>query len=479
MSEQSLKQKTKKGLYWQFLNQFSNYGIQFIIGIFMARLLTPEDYGITALPAVFISIASIFIDCGFGGAIIRKPDLKEEDISTAFYYSACVGAICYVLLFFSAPYIASFYDVPILDNIIKVTSLTFLIAPLNTPQGIILNRKLDFKTPTKIGVISKIIMGICGIVLAYTGYGVWAIVLSNLISSIINLILTWYVVRWYPKTGWSKESFSYLWNYGNKMLASFLFSRIYDNIVPIFIGKYYSPAALGEYNRAQNYASLPSSQATGVLQTVTFPVLSKIQNDDKLLRDSYRRILKLSVFVVFPIMMLLSAIARPLIILMITDKWEGCILLLQLICFSLMWYPVHAINLNLLQVKGRTDYFLKLEVIKRIFGIAVLCVTLPISLVAMVLGGWVSSAFSLIVNTYYTGKILKLGFVEQLHDYMPSLLLSLFMYGCVCTVNIFVEGNLLQIIIGGIVGTLVYIGGSLLFKFSELEDLKYFINIKK
>ena len=445
----------------------------------MARLLSPEDYGITALPAVFIAVAGIFIDCGFGSAMIRKPKLKEEDISTAFYYSLIVGLLFYALLFVTAPWIADFYNVPILKSIIRVTALSFIIAPLNTPQGIILNRKLDFKTPTKIGVVCKIAMGICGITLAYTGYGVWAIVLSNLLSSILSLILTWWFVRWYPKTGWSKESFLYLWNYGNKLLMSYLIGRLYDNIVPVFVGKYYSPAALGEYNRAQNYSSLLSSQATGVLQTVTFPVLSKIQDDEIRLRDNYRRILKLSAFVVFPLMLMLSAIARPLVLFMITDKWEGCVLFLQLLCFSMMWYPIHAINLNLLQVKGRTDYFLRLEIIKKAWGVIILLITLPISIVAVILGGWISSILSLIANTYYTGKLIKLGFLEQMRDYLPAFVLSLLMFGVIHLVNSYINGHFLQIVTGIILGAIFYIGVACIFKFSELSDLKYLISLRK
>ena len=227
MQNAELKKKTKKGIYWTTFNQFADYGIQFIIGIVMARLLSPEDYGITALPAVFMSIAGLLVDSGFASAMVRKPELTEKDISTSFYYNIGVGALCYCILFFSSPWIANFYDVPVLEDLMKVTSLTFLIGPFNTPQKILLNRRLDFKTPTKINIVCKIAMGVSGIWLAYSGYGVWALVLSGLLSSVVNLILNWCVVRWMPKAGWSKESFHYLFGYGSKLLITFLIDKIY------------------------------------------------------------------------------------------------------------------------------------------------------------------------------------------------------------------------------------------------------------
>ena len=320
MKDNNLKRKTVKGLYWTSLSKFSDYGIQFVIGIVMARLLSPDDYGIAALPAVFISVAGVFIDSGFANAMIRKPELKEKDLSTAFYYSIFVGIVCYLIIYFSSPFIASFYNTPVLENLMRVTALNFLIGPLSTPQYILLKRNLDFKTPTIISFVSKIIMGLVGIIIAYSGYGVWALILSNLVSSVLNLILCWSVVKWKPQTGWSSESFQYLWNYGNKLLASSLIDKLYTNIIPIFVGKFYSTLELGIYNRAAHYASLPSQQITGVVQSVTFPVLSKLQNDDDALERNYRRMIRTTAFILFPIMLLLSALARPIIIVLINKK---------------------------------------------------------------------------------------------------------------------------------------------------------------
>lgn len=477
-SKNNLKQQTKKGLYWSFFNQFANYGMQFCVGIVMARLLSPSDYGITALPGVFLAIAAVFQDSGMAGALIRKPEIEEKDYSTLFLYSIGVGTFMYAVLFLISPYIAAYFNTPILTSLIRVTALTFLWGPISTVQYVILKRKLDFKTPTKISIITKAFSAIVGITMAYMGYGLWALVISGVFSSFFGLIVIVWVVKWYPRTGWSRESFNYLWGYGNKMLASSLLDTAYNNITPVFVAKYYSPADLGVYNRSQNYAIMPSQNITGVIQNVTFPVLSKMQDNDEYLARNYRRMLKTTAFIVFPLMMILAGLARPLIITMITAKWEACIILLQLLCFSLMWYPIHSINLNLLQVKGRTDLFFRLEVIKKIIGLSILVVTLPLGLVVFCIGGIISSLVCLAVNTYYTGKLINVGYLKQMRDLFPTLFLSLVLFVVILALNQFISNYLLQILVGGTVGSLVYLGGAYLFKFDELNDMKYMLKRK-
>lgn len=479
MPQENLKYKTKKGIYWTFVEQFCNYGLQFIVGIIMARLLSPSDYGITALPAVFIVVAEVFINGGFGTAMVRKPELTEKDISTAFIYSISVGLLCYLILYLSAPYIAIFYNTPVLTPLIRVTALSFLWGPLVTPQTIILQRRLDFKTPARITIITKIIGAIIGICLAYMGYGLWSLVIMNVVSSFLSFVQTWFAVKWIPKKKWSRDSFNYLWGYGNKLILSSLLEKIYQNIIPIVLGKYFSTYDLGLYSRAKGYASLPAVQGTSIVQRVVFPTLSKQQDDIKALERNYRKMLKVTAFVIFPVMVLLSALARPLIIVMLTEKWEECVVLLQIICFSSLWYPIHVINLTLLQVKGRSDLFLKLEVIKKIIGICAIVLTLPFGLVVFCAAQIVNSIISLIINTRYTGKILSIGFIEQMKDLLPTLSLSMLCFVIISIINVFIESNYLQIVVGIIIGTCIYVGGALIFKFSELSDVKYMINFKK
>ncbi len=477
--ENTLKQQTKRGLYWSFFNQFANYGMQFCVGIVMARLLSPSDYGITALPAVFMAVAGIFQNGGLYPALVRKKDLNEEDLSTSFIYSIVVGVVLYVVLFFSAPWIADFYNTQVLVPLIRVTALGFLWGPLGTPQNVILNRRLDFKTPAKISIATKIAGGCVGIAMAYMGYGLWALVVSGLLASLLGLMLTWIVVRWLPTTGWSRSSFKYLWGFGNKLMASGLLDTLYSNIVPVFIGKYYSPADLGVYNRARGYAAMPSQNITGVIQGVTFPVLSKMQDDKERLAYNYRKMLKTTAFIIFPIMLMLSALARPLVITLVTVKWEACIILLQIICFTMMWYPIHALNLNLLQVKGRSDLFLRLEIIKKVIGLCIMACTLPQGIIVFCYGTFVSSMIALAINTYYTGKIIGIGYLRQMGDLLPIFVLSMVMFAAIHVANTFISTLWLQIICGATVGFIVYIGGAYLFRFCELEEVKYMLNKNK
>lgn len=476
--EDNLKGKTKKGLYWSFFNQFSNYGMNFIVGIVMARLLSPSDFGITALPAVFMAIASTIQDGGLANALIRKKEVTNKDLSTTFYYSICLGVVLYLTLFLSAPLIADFYHTPILVSLIRVTAIGFLFSPLITPQNILLRRRLDFKTLTKISLVTRVFGATVGIVMAYVGYGVWSLVISNLLAGMFALLIAWLVVRWLPKYGWSKESFKYLWGYGNKIMFSAIIENLYSNIAPVFIGKYYSPAQLGIYNRAQGYASMPSQNITGAINNVSFPVLSKMQDDTEKLAYNYRRMLRLSAFVIFPIMLMLSALARPLVITMITEKWEHSIIFLQIMCFSMMWYPIHAINLNLLMVKGRSDLFFRLEIIKKITGISILLITLPMGLVPFCYGGIFSSMVALIINTYYTGKLIHIGYIKQMKDLLPIFSLSMFVWIVIHISNYFISNYIVQLIVGGSVGLIVYLGFAFLFKFDELNDVKYLLKRK-
>lgn len=475
---ETLKQQTKKGLYWTFFNQFANYGMNFCVGIVMARLLSPSDYGITALPAVFMAVAGILQSGGLSDALVRKTDFREEDLSTSFYYSIAVGIVMYLALFFSAPWIADFYDTPVLVPLLRVTALSFLWGPLNSAQNVILKRRLDFKTPTKISLTTRVFSACVGIVLAYMGYGLWALVISGVLSSLLTVILNWFAVRWVPHTGWSDTSFKYLWGYGNKIMLSWGLSALYDNITPIFVAKFYSPADLGVYNRAQGYAAMPSQQVNGVIQGVTFPVLSKMQNDNEALARNYRRMLRTTAFIVFPLMMMLSALARPLVLTLITAKWEACIILLQIICFSMMWYPIHSINLNLLMVKGRSDLFLRLEIIKKVIGVCILTITLPQGLIVFCYGTIVSSMISLIINTYYTGKLIQVGYWHQIKDLLPTLALSFLLLGSIHLITYFISNLYLQIVCGGITGGIVYLGGAIFFKFEELNDVKYMLKRK-
>ena len=475
MSE-SLKQATTKGLFWSSVERFSNQGVQFVFSIILARLLSPSDFGIIAMITIFFAVAQSFVDSGFSNALVRKTDRREEDLSTCFYFNIAVGLAAYIVLFLIAPFVATFYNQPILSPIIRITGLGVVLNSLCVVQQALFTIKIDFKSQAKVTLSATLISGIVGVIFAYRGYGVWALVWQGVASSIVRMGLLWLMSKWYPKTGFSKSSFDYLFGYGSKLLASGLLDTIYNNIYPIVIGKFYTSAQLGNYSRALSFAQLPSSNITSILQRVTFPVLSTIQDDMPRLQTNYRRLLKLSAFIVFPLMMGLAAVTFPLIRIVLTPKWEGCSFYLQIICFALMWYPIHAINLNLLQVKGRSDLFLRLEVIKKIVGVCIMCITIPLGITALCVGMVVSSFIALFINTFYTGKLMDIGYLKQMRDLLPVLINSLLMGGVVFISIQFITNDVLKLIVGGIIGVLFYILSSYIFTRAELAELKILLS---
>ena len=476
MPIESLKTQTKRGLFWNAFDTFSNTGMQFVVGIVMARLLTPEDYGITALPAVFLAIASTFIDGSFGLALIRKPEVTEKDLSTSFFYSLAMGLFMYLCLFVGAPFIAVFYNTPVLTPLIRITALTFLWGPLATPQSVILRRNLNFKIPARISLVSNLVASVVGISTALMGFGLWALVASYVTSSLMNIIQTWLAVRWLPKTGWSQESFHYLWGFGNKMIGTDILNTLESNIAPVIIGKYFSPFQLGLYNRAQGFSILPVQQLNTVLKTVSFPVLSKLQGDKDLLAVHYRKMIRTSCFVSFPLMMLLAALAKPLILLLLTDKWESCIFLLQILCFSTMWGPMSSLNLNVLQVMGRTDLYFNLELKKKIVCISFMLFSLPFGLEWFCLCTVFSQLFCVYVNVRSANKVLPLGIVAQYMDVLHSFLLALLMFAITYSLTLLFDSSWMLLLGGGIIGLSLYLGLSFIFKFQEIDEIKSLLN---
>lgn len=473
---ESLKQKTKSGLLWSSIERFSNQGVQFLFSIILARLLAPEDYGIVAMVVIFFAIAQTFVDSGFSNAIVRKKDRTESDLSTCFYFNIFVGLGFYILLFLCSPFIADFYDQPILSPIVKISGLTVLINSLCIVQQAQFTIRIDFKTQAKVTLTSTVISGILGILLAYLGYGVWALVWQGVIGSFIRMLLLWLFSKWRPRESFSKDSFHYLFGYGSKLLASGLLDTTYNNIYPIVIGKFYSPAQLGNFSRAQGWASLPSSNITYILQRVTFPVLTEIQDDDERLATNYRKLLRLSAFVVFPLMMLLAAVASPLVRVVITAKWDACVPYLQIICFSMMWYPIHAINLNLLQVKGRSDLFLRLEIIKKVIGVAVMCVTIPLGVTAMCFGMVFTSINALFINTYYTGKLIKVGYLTQMRDLLPIIFISLLVGACAYASTWLFSTEWIKLFVAVVIGGIIFL---VLSKFFAKDEYIEVMNVIK
>lgn len=467
----SLKQKAAKGILWSTIERFSVQGVQFLIMIVMARLLTPHDYGLIGMLAIFIAVAQSLIDSGFSQALIRKQNRTEVDNNTVFYFNIVVSALLYLILYISAPFVADFYNTPQLCLVMRVVCLGIIFNSLAVVQRALLTIRIDFKTQAKAALTAAVISGIVGITMAYHGFGVWSLVTQQLLNLGMNTSLLWLLSKWRPRLLYSWQSFHELFAFGSKLLASGLLDTIYRNIYPIVIGKLFSASSLGHYTRAHQFSDFPSSNLTGIIQRVTYPVLCEIQNDDARLAGIYRRFLKLSAFVIFPLMVGLSSVAQPFVDIILGRQWNFCGQLLQIICFSMMWYPIHSINLNLLQVKGRSDLFLRLEIIKKILGVSVLCVTAPFGLVVMCYGQIFNSLVALAINTYYTGKLINVGFFRQMRDLCPTLALCLAMFALILSLNSFFTSDAAQLCVGVAIGVTFYSLASYAFKFSELKEL--------
>ena len=475
----SLKQKAAKGVLWSTVERFSVQGVQFLIMIVMARLLTPHDYGLIGMLAIFIAVAQSLIDSGFSQALIRKQDRTEADNNTVFYFNIVVSTLLYLILYASAPFVADFYNTPQLCPVMRVVCLSIIFNSLAVVQRALMTIRIDFKTQAKAALTAAVTSGAVGITMAYHGFGVWSLVTQQLLNLGINTGLLWLLSKWRPRLIYSWQSFHELFAFGSKLLASGLLDTIYRNIYPIVIGKLFSASSLGHYTRAHQFSEFPSSNLTGIIQRVTYPVLCEIQNDDARLASIYRRFLKLSAFIIFPLMVGLSSVAKPFVNIVLGPQWSFCGQLLQILCFGMMWYPIHSVNINLLQVKGRSDLFLKLEIIKKILGISVLCITAPFGLIVMCYGLIFNSLVALAINTYYTGKLINVGFIRQMCDLLPTIALCLVMFALILIVNSFITGDIIKLCAGIVIGVIFYTFTSRLFKFSELTELTNLLKVRR
>lgn len=425
MSSTGIRKQTMQGLKWSGLEQFSTQIITFILGVILARLLTPSDYGIIGVLAVFMAISQTFIDGGFTQALIRKADLNDQDCSTVFYFNVVISSICYIVLFLCAGLIADFFQMPILNLVVKVYCVTLLIGAIEAVQISRLTINLDFKRLAKVNIISSIISAIIGIFLAYYGLGVWALVWQSVVARIIHAALVWRAAKWTPILLFSKESFKELFNFGSKLLVGGLLWQLYANLIPIIIAKFYSAKELGFYNRGISLAQLPSNTIMGVLEKVTFPILAKIKDDTQHLIEIYRKYIKSSSMAIMFALILLAALAKPIVIILLTEKWLPSIIFLQIFIFAEMFDHVQKLNLNLLKVTGRSDYVLKLEVYKRTISVLIILASTYWGVIGVCASRVVIAQVSLIFNTYYTGKLFGLGYLTQFKDFMPYALFSI------------------------------------------------------
>ena len=415
----SLKTQALQGTFWSAVEKFSLLGVQFVLQIVLARLLSPTDYGIVGILAVFLAIARTFIDCGFTSALIQNQERTEKDFSTAFYFNVIIALTFYLILFITAPYIARFYKMPILVPITRVIALSLPIGALAAINRAKLQIVVDFKTQMQASLSAVIISGGIGIAMAYKGFGVWALVAQTVLNAVFNTILLLHLLRWTPLLCFSIASFKKMFNYGSKLLAANLLDVLYLNMYPLVIGKLFSAADLGLYSRASGFAHLPNTLTSSIVSRVTFPIFSQIQNDTQRLFSVYRKYLVILSSIYAPIVLGMCAIAKPLLLTLIGAKWTGAIALLQILCIASLTSCITSVNLNLLYVKGYTGAVLKLNVIKRIISFAILISFLPFGIKGLCVGQVIYAQIALFLNTYYTKKILNFGYWAQIKDVIP------------------------------------------------------------
>lgn len=472
MSTTSLKKRTIQGLFWSSVERFSTQGVQFIFSFIIARQLMPSDYGLVAMLGIFMAIAQSFIDSGFSNALIQKQDRNNIDYSTVFYFNIVVGAVMYLILAGCAPLIASFYDQPQLEKITIWVALNFIISAIGTVQRAMLTISLDFKRQAWISLLSVLLSGGAGIWMAYNGFGVWTLVYQSLLNNLINTVLLWISAKWLPILVFSWSSFRELFNFGSKLLMGGLLHTVYQNLYTLVIGKFFTSTELGLFNRAFTLTQYPSSNITNILTRVTYPVECKFQDDNHKLEEKFYLFIKLTAFIVFPMMVGLCALSEPLIRLVLTEKWLGAVPFIQIMCFAYMWDPIMRMNWDLLNTKHRSDYSLRSEIIKKTVAVTILFASIMGGLSIMCVGLILYSIADIFIVTRFTKRLLpNVTFLKEMKVLLPILIQSVVMGLIVYCLKFVIHSDALLLSVGLITGIMVYVLLSVILKNQEFKYL--------
>lgn len=427
MAEKTLTDKTIKGVGWNSIDRIANYGIAFVVGVVLARLLSPEEYGLIGLIGIFTAVFNIILDSGLSTALIRKDGVTDVDYCTVFWTNIVLSIILTLILFLCAPFIADFFNRPELVPYIQVMSFILIINALSITQQARLTKRIDFKTQTKISIISHVLSGVIGIVMAYTGFGVWALVAQQMSSRLFTTVLLWIYNKWWPALVFSFESFKDLFGYSWKLLVAMMIGTVWSQVYNAVIGKVHSPNTLGQYTRAHQYGNLVSSSIGDVVLKVSLPVMSSIQNDDQRLVIAFRKIIKTTILVSSVLLVGMAACAKSLIFVLIGEQWLPCVPIMQILTFSLMIYPLQQININMLIVQGRSDIQLVLQIIKCVLAVGPILAGIYIGIYCMLVTSVFISWIALLLNSYYSGKKYHYTWWMQLKDIAPSILISFIM----------------------------------------------------
>lgn len=453
----SIKKRLVESVIWSSIEKILVKGSAFIIGIILARLLSPSDYGLIGMLSIFISLSTIFIESGFAKALIQKQNRTEIVFSTTFLFNLGSAIIIYWLFYLIAPWIALFYEAPQLSPLLRVLSLNIIIGSLNIVQRAKLMISMDFKTLAKVNFGGTIIGGIVGIYMAYKNYNVWALVGQNISSTGTMAILFFYYTKWKPTFFFSIQSFKTLFGFGSKLLITGTVATIFNNITTIAIGKLYKSNELGFYTRASQFTEMIAWTINDVLGNVTFPVLSELQNEKDRMLSVYKKSLFYSSLITFPIMILLAILAKPLVIVLLTDKWLPCVPLIQILCLARMLTPLSAINMNLLNAIGRSDLYMKVDLSKLPLECIILAITIPLGIKAIVIGNLIATIICFFINGYYPKKFFNYGGWEQLKDSAKIFLALIFMGGTTYFSLSFFQNHFAQLLIGSLTGGIIYL----------------------
>ena len=463
-----MSSKILKNFIWRFAERCGAQLVTFIVSIVLARILSPEDYGTIT---VFTAILQVFVDSGLGTALIQKKDADDLDFSSVFYFNFFVCLVLYAFMFITAPYIAKFYNDTTLTPVVRVLSLTIVIAGVKGIQQAYVSRNMLFKRFFFSTIGGTIFSAFLGIAMACAGFGVWSLVAQQLSNAAIDTLILWCTVKWRPKRIFSLDRLKTLFSFGWKLLVSSLLDTVYNNLRNLIIGKMYSSADLAFYNQGDKFPKVIVTNINTSIDSVLLPTMSNAQDDKKRVKQMTRRAIKTSTYVMAPLMMGMAFCAEPIVRVVLTDKWLPCVPFLRIFCITYMFWPVHTANLNAIKAMGRSDWFLRLEIIKKAIGMLILLSTMWFGVMAMAYSLLLSSVFSQIINSWPNRKLLNYGYLEQVKDFAPGILLAVGMGVCIYFIGYISLPTVITLVIQIVLGALIYVSMSALFKLEEFEYL--------
>lgn len=470
MYQENMKKKILSGLFWKVMENGGTQGIQFLVTVLLARMLTPAESGDVMLIMIFITIGNVFVQSGFNTSLIQKHEVDETDYSSAFYMSEAIAAVLYAALFCSAPFIAGFYGLPVFIPALRVLSVTLFFGAVTSVQTAVVARNMEFRKLCMASLLAAVGSGFIGVFMAAKGFGLWSLVMQQFFYSLFLMLVLFLLVKWRPGFLFSVKKAGQLFSYGWKILCSGLIDTVFTNVYGLVIGKLYNSDMMGQYSRGNQFPALIANNLGAAIQSVMLPAFSASQDDKVRLKSMVRRSIVTSSYLVFPMMAGMIAVAEPMVKLLLTDRYLPSVPMLRLLCVAYATWPLHVANLQAINAMGRSEIFLKLEIVKKIVSVAALIISIPFGIYAMVGLRAVTDFISTFINAYPNKKLLNYSFSQQWRDVFPSLLLSAVMCVIVYSVQFAVEGTLLTLAVQILVGVLVYGGLSWLFK---LESFVY------